>query len=267
MGKPRTAKNDGAERRNLAAYLRDIRSTGNISKTEIMDAFVAYRSETNEKRKADLENYLFAANLPLVVFFLKRWFKISNPYALDLIQEGNLGLKRAIQKFDPARKIKFSAYASNWIWVMMNKQHRLLSTAASRVPAHIPFRNLPKDLYFDYLEDTLPNGIDPVEGGVGWLARTILVDEQTPEQLTDEYRRRKAQQELVAAALKRLTPRERSIIQARLMPDVEDRLTLEILGGEFDRSRERIRQLERLAIEKLRKFLAAKGVTDLHNLV
>lgn len=253
----------GGGNRLLATYLKEIRESGGISKQEMMEVFIKYRREPNERRKAELHDFLFRANLPLVVFFVKRWFLMDSPYAMDLIQEGNLGLHRAIEKFDPTRRIAFSVYASNWIWVMMHKHWRNLSVAASKVPMHIPFKSIPKDLHIDLTEEDSETG----GGGSGWLARSILIDEQTPEELTAEYRRIKAIQTLVSDALDKLTPRERIIIQARLMPDREDRLTLENLGDEFSRSRERIRQLERIAIEKLRKFFAAEGVTDLHNLV
>ncbi|HEY8428670.1 MAG TPA: sigma-70 family RNA polymerase sigma factor [Sandaracinaceae bacterium] len=229
-------------------------------------------------------NQLAEANLRLVVMLAKAYRASGVPFA-DLVQEGNLGLMRAVDKFDYRVGTRFSTYATWWIRQSiarevtrcaetvrvpfgMNERRRRAARVARRLAQSLG-RNpdeleLAKEL--DVPLDQLRRSLEASTRSISLHAplsdegdRTLseVLTDDTP--MIDEAAIAREREKRARALLDRLSPREQHILRKRFgMDGGDDGITLREIGEELDLSRERIRQLEAMALEKLRAVMIAE---------
>ena len=267
----------------VKAYLKEIGQVPLLSAEEEQTLARAARAGD-----ADARRRLSEANLRLVVSVAKRYAGRGLPF-LDLIQEGNLGLMKAAEKFEPDRGFKFSTYATWWIRQSITRAiadqgrtiripvhlvehiNRVRKTAGEllrkngREPtaAEIAVR---LEMEPDRVRELLQLAQEPVslETPVGEEEDAHLEDFIQDEEAgipVDEAGRQLLRRELMSV-LKSLTPREERVITLRFGLDDGRPRTLEELGKEFNVTRERIRQIEAKALRKLRHPSRAKRLRD-----
>ncbi len=268
---------------NIQMYLREIGKVHFLTAEEEKEL-----AKRIEKGDMEAKRKLITANLRLVVSIAKRYVgKSPNLTLLDLIQEGNLGLFRAAEKFDWRKGYKFSTYATWWIRQAIT---RALADQARtiRIPVHMietiskytqVRRKLQQQLgrppYPEEIASEMGLEVEKVrhiqkisqrvvslETPVGEdedsvLAEFIKDEKQVPP---DAIVARNILRERLEEVMKELTPREQKILRMRFGLDDGVTHTLEEVGKVFSVTRERIRQIEASALEKIRKSEKAKKI-------
>ena len=264
-------------------YLREIGRVPLLSSEEEIELAVKI-SEGDEKAKQRLTE----ANLRLVVSIAKKYVG-RGMYFLDLIQEGNAGLIKAVDKFDYQKGFKFSTYATWWIRQAIT---RAIADQARtiRIPVHmVETINRLKKVQSQLLHE---NGFEPseeliaekmelpvervreimrvaqepvsMETPIGPEEDSRLVDFIRDEDALapDEAALKTITNEDIDGVLKTLTPREESVIRLRFGLKDGRCHTLEEVGSEFNVTRERIRQIEAKALRKLRHPVRSNKFKD-----
>jgi len=267
----------------VRVYLKEI---GRVSLlTAAMEVDLAKRIEAGEERARQA---LTEANLRLVVSVAKKYIG-RGLSLLDLIQEGNIGLMRAVEKFDYRRGFKFSTYATWWIRQAIT---RAIADQARtiRIPVHMVetinrLIRVSRKLLQELGRDPSPEEIGAEMGLPTKKVREILKISQEPISLETPVGEEgdsllmdfieddsgvsppvaAAQtllREEIRKALDLLTPREKRVLILRFGLEDGRTRTLEEVGVQFGVTRERIRQIEAKALKKLRFPLAAKDLKD-----
>jgi RNA polymerase primary sigma factor len=234
----------GGESSSLTVYLREISKLPRL--TADQERALGHRIRDDRDDEAVVR--LVEANLRFVVSYAKRYRGFGVSF-LDLINEGNLGLMEAARRFDPERNVKFITYAVWWVREavshVLSEQTRAFSFPPKQFAAL--YRGPGGDVS---LSDPVGVGRFPNSGGSRELGELIEQHDATP---IEEEMIHRADQAEVVAALADLTGKEREVMRMRFGLEDDEPHTLQQIGDHLHLSRERVRQIESQAKEKLRR--------------
>jgi RNA polymerase primary sigma factor len=273
---------------SVQVYLREIGQIPLLTTEEERE--LAKRLEKGDEQA---RQKLIKANLRLVVSNAKKFIgRSSNLSLLDLIQEGNIGLSRAVEKFDYTRGFKFSTYATWWIRQAITRSIADYGRTI-RIPVHMvetlsKFKKIKNRLQQELGREPLPAEIvTEMEGDVDKIHHLMKIDQDTlsldkpvdedegektligdfveddvtprPDQIVSS----KILSEELRKVVESLNPREKKIVEMRF--GLIDGLThtLEEVGKEFGITRERVRQIEAKALERMRENISISRIRDL----
>ena len=280
---------------SLSRYLNDIKKFPMLEADEEFTLAKNY-AESGDKGAA---HKLVTSHLRLVAKIAMGYRGYGLPIG-EVISEGNVGLMRAVQKFDPDRGFRLATYAMWWIraqiqeYILRSWSLVKIGTTAAQKKLFFNLRRLKGEINaidggalkpdqvseiaerlgvdndeVTMMEGRMTSGGDaslnaPMKAGddgEGGEWQDWLEDEAaTPELVVAEDSERDARRKVLVAAMAGLNPRERDILMARRL--TEPPKTLEALSQEFDVSRERIRQIETRAFEKLKKAMTAQAADE-----
>lgn len=275
-GRPNSRSKTGDE--VLGAYLREVHELPRISPDE--ECALGRRIQQGDREALD---HLVRANLRLVIAIAKQYANRGLALA-DLINEGNVGLIKAAERFDPEAGCRFSTYSA-W-WIKQGIRRALVNTARTvRVPSYMveviaklktTSTRLERELEREPTFDEIAHAMGVEDEGLDLLRRAVraarsgraavslesmlgetdsLADDRatTPdEQLVSDSDRSRLESLLAS-----IDPREAEVLKLRYGIDVEAPLTLREIGERLGVSRERIRQIETRALRKLSDRMAS----------
>ncbi len=273
---------------NLKVYIQEIAEEGEVLTPEREHALAVLKESDDPEQAAKAREMLIRKNLRLVINIAKKYTGRGLSIH-DLIQEGNMGLMKGIQRFDPDRGFKLSTFATWWIRQAvtraladqarvirvpvhmvekMNKLHKTQRKLTIELGHEPTINDLAKALKTtpEKVEDLLQLAKDPtsLETPIGEEDDSnlgdFIADENTisPESHIENVMLKEQLNEV----LMELKPREREVIKMRFGIGDNNPRTLEEVGRKFDVTRERIRQIEQKALRKLRIPTRSKKIKD-----
>jgi RNA polymerase primary sigma factor len=269
----------------LQLYFSAIKDIKLLTKSEVAKLW-----KTSKKDKASFDK-LVEQNYRLVIPIAKRFMKKGIDF-MDLVEEGNMGLIKAVEKFDPSRNVAFSTYAVYWIEQFIRKAIEN-QTKTIRIPSHIwdslnlwmktwsklrdKFNREPsveevaaklkltkKQTKNLMKASAVFNGTSSLETPIGddsdIYIRDVIIDDKikSPESVTEIIRTNSD----IGTALNYLQPREKEIIRMRFGLGGIKPMSLEESGKVLKISRERVRQLEAKALKRLKGILVRYNLID-----
>jgi RNA polymerase primary sigma factor len=264
------------DRNVMRTYMQEINKTPLLTKDEEIQ--LAERIKQGDKSARD---HMISANLRLVVKIAYDYNNFGLPL-LDLISEGNIGLVKAVERFDPSKGGKLSTYAA-W-WIKQSIKRALANQSKTiRLPVHLVDRiakmrkitaqladeldREPSDEEIAYAMDmpvnkvahlksvsVRPASLDAPVGEDGETTFGELVGDENEATPLDNLQEKSISND-IKSVIDRLEDREAEIIQLRFGLDGNRPLTLEEVGERFDITRERVRQIQNIAIHKMRRLM------------
>lgn len=270
---------------SLDQYLRTIKQF------PILSAEEEYEYATRLKNDEDLEaaRALIVSHLRLVASIARGYAGYGLPQS-DLIQEGNIGLMKAVKRFDPDRGVRLVSFAMHWIKAEMNefivRNWRLVKTATTKAQRKLFFNLRSMKQSYDTLQPDQVNeiakelNVKPEEvmemeyrlngqeisldghtdddGDESFSPISYLVDEgQEPSEHLENVQNEQLQSSGLSKALMSLDDRSRRVVEARWLNENANS-TLHDLAAEFNVSAERIRQIEQKAMQKIKTVMTAE---------
>jgi RNA polymerase sigma factor (sigma-70 family) len=267
-------------RANLAVYLREISRIPLLTREQ--EVALAQRARQGD---AAAKQRLVEANLRLVVQIARRYLNRGLPLP-DLIEEGNLGLLRAVDKFEPERGTRFATYATWWIRQAVaralanqartirlpvhvemllgryKREHQRLTQLLGRTPTAGELARAlgTSEAQVEELEELRLQPVS-LDAPLGPEARRLIdtIPDESADPTAALTRLFHERADLVAV-LDDLAPNERTVLRRRFGLDGDEPESLEAIGRRLDYSRERIRQIEGAGLRKLRALLRARGI-------
>ena len=269
---------------NIEAYIAEVNRLPILTQEQETELVLRYRDHND----LGAAQQLVLSHLRLVVSIARNYLGYGLPHA-DLIQEGNIGLMKAVKRFDPNMGVRLVSYAIHWIKAEIHeyilRNWRMVKIATTKAQRKLFFNlrshkngaesmtraqisSLAEKLHVKDEEvaemETRLNGHDmaleaPSDDDDGDFAPiAYLASEQTePTYILEAKQHDRLQSEGLSEALGKLDPRSRRIIEARwLNHDENNNITLHDLAREFGVSAERIRQIESAALKKMKNTLA-----------
>ena len=270
---------------NLDAYISAVNRLPMLSH----DEEVSLARRLKEKNDLGAAQELVLSHLRLVVSIARGYLGYGLPHA-DLIQEGNIGLMKAVKRFDPDQGVRLVSYAMHWIKAEMHeyilKNWRLVKVATTKAQRKLFFNLRSHKQGLDAMTPTQIDGLaklldvkreEVIEMETRLSGRDIALESPTddeddkfapiaylsseqsePTRVLEAEQVTRLQSEGLETALGKLDPRSRRIVEARwLANDDGSGATLHTLADEFGVSAERIRQIEAAALKKMKGALAA----------
>ena len=277
--------NDKQYKDFIKLYFNDISNIPLLNAEE--EKTIARRIKRGDEKAKEK---LIESNLRLVISIAKRFFGSRLSFS-DLIQEGNVGLIKAIEKFDPEKEFKFSTYATRWIKQSITKALADM-TKNVRIPVHLidemnsynkayqelfqrngrepTSKEIGAELGFPVkkvkkLEEVIFGNVS-LDAEVGDDGKNSLGDliEDTNTLKPDQYVAQNVLRENLDKILQMLDEREAKIIKMRYGID-GPKYTLEQVGEEFDVTRERVRQIEQKVIQKLKEHIGLQKILGIED--
>lgn len=264
------------ERSGLRAYMQEIVKTPLLTQQEEFQ--LAERIKAGDKAARD---HMISANLRLVVKIAHDYNNFGLPI-LDLISEGNIGLIKAVERFDPTKGGKLSTYAA-W-WIKQSIKRALANQSKTiRLPVHLVDKIASMRRITAQLADELdreptdeeiaytmgisvnkvahlksvsvrPSSLDAPVGEDGETSFGDLVGDENQATPLENLQEKTISNDMYEV-ISRLEPREGDIIRLRFGLDGDHPLTLEEVGAKFKITRERVRQIQNMAIHKMRRIM------------
>ena len=264
------------DRNVMRTYMQEIGKTPLLSKEEEIE--LAARIKKGDKAARD---HMISANLRLVVKIAHDYNNFGLPL-LDLISEGNIGLVKAVERFDPSKGGKLSTYAA-W-WIKQSIKRALANQSKTiRLPVHMVDRiakmrkitaelaneldREPTDEEIAYAMDlpvnkiahlksvsVRPSSLDAPVGEDGDTTFGELVGDENEASPLENLQEKSISND-IKAVIDQLEDRESEIISLRFGLDGNHPLTLEEVGEKFDITRERVRQIQNIALHKMRRIM------------